>query len=132
MDNIAITISDPGLDWLGMYIGFGISAFAIGFALFAPGVSRLFSPYWDSDDTENIWIIASIVTVLASFIGMGFSFTSYDEETKTYQIAAMEEAGFSDVDLGRDKVVASFDGAYFHGELVENGKDSWLVVETAK
>lgn len=133
MNNIPITIADPGLDWTGLYIGLGIAGAALAVALFLPLVIRLFTPHWDGDDIGTTWMFCLTVAIIAGFVGTGVSSNSYTDEYREYKIAAIEDAGFSNVDKAKDDTfIASVDGVYFEGGLLPNGKDSWLIVETGK
>lgn len=101
MDNITITIADPGLDWLALYICLGIAGLALAVAIFLPKIVRLSTPDWDSDDTESLWLLSCVAIIISVVVGVGCVVTAYGDEVEEFKVEALEGVGLSNI---------SFDG----------------------
>lgn len=128
MNNIPISIEDPGFDFLAIFICGGIAVVGLLLVIFLTIMGRN-AWNWRSNDVSLPWFLLLYASMALAYIGVSVAANAYKDETEAYRIAAIEEAGFTDVSFSEDSFTANRDGEYFKGTLADAGDRKWLIVE---
>ena len=126
MDTI-IAIADPG--YQSGPLLFGLSLLVAGLiALVVGAVAEEGGKRWGGF-LVGVGVLATIYGGISAPL---MPWAAYEVAVRDAKVAALEEAGFTDMELEGDKFTASDDGAYFKGALVEVGDRTWQVVEVKR
>ena len=123
-----IEIPPITVDWTWTWISGIIVMILLAWAIIA-GIGT--DEYW-----WDGWVFGLSAAVLVIFGIVGFGIfglmqpnITVEQEVKNAKVAALEDAGFSRVDLFSDNFTASRDGEYFAGTLYELSPSTFQVNE---